>query len=135
MEKYKISYLSDLSTECTHSSGAVIRTDAPKDNQGKGELFSPTDLLAVSLGSCMLTMMAISARQWKVDLKGTIVDVQKEMSVDSPRRIIRLIVRFRCPVHVSTDVQKKLEEAAIHCPVHASLHPDIKQEIEFNWGF
>ncbi len=134
MEQYKISYLGDLRTECTHSSGSVIQTDAPKDNQGKGECFSPTDLLAVSLGSCMLTLMGIAARRLKVDLSGTTVEVQKEMSATLPRRIARIIVRFRCPARVSSEVQKKLEDAAINCPVHASLHPDIRQEIDFIWG-
>ena len=134
MEHYKISYLGDLRTECTHSSGVSIQTDAPKDNQGKGECFSPTDLLAVSLGSCMLTIMGITARRLKIDLKGTTVEVQKEMATTPPRRVARLIVHFRSPARISIDVQKKLEEAAIHCPVHLSLHPEIKQEIDFVWG-
>ena len=134
MEQYKISYIGDLRTECTHSSGAAFHTDAPKDNQGKGLDFSPTDLLAVSLGSCMLTLMAIEARRLNVDLKGTKVDVQKEMSAKPPRRIARLIVRFRCPSNFSKDIQDKLEQAAVHCPVHFSLHPDVKQEIDFVWG-
>jgi putative redox protein len=134
MEHYKISYLGELRTECVHASGASLTTDAPKDNQGKGEAFSPTDLLAVSLGSCMLTIMAIAARRLGCDLKGTTVEVEKEMSQTAPRRIGKLIVRFRSPARLSKEFQQKLEQAAVNCPVHFSLHPDIRQEIDFIWG-
>ena len=133
MEQYKISYLGDLRTECTRSNGTRILTDASKSNQGKGEEFSPLDLLAVSLGSCMLTIMAIYARKLNVDLEKAQVDVQNEISMES-HRIVRFIVRFSSPARLSKDIQKKLETAAIHCPVHESLHPDIQQEIYFSWG-
>ncbi|MBF8262770.1 MAG: OsmC-like protein [Parachlamydiales bacterium] len=134
MEHYQISYLGDLRCECVHSSGARLQTDAPKDNEGKGEGFSPTDLFAASLGTCMLTVMAITARHLGLDLHGTSVDLQKEMSSNPPRRIARLIVRFRCPGHFAPSAIKKLEQAAVQCPVHYSLHPDIKLDIDFLWG-
>lgn len=134
MTQTKIVYLGALRTECTHESGVQMLTDAPKDNQGKGESFSPTDLLAVSLGSCMLTLMGITARQLQIDLKGATIDVEKEMTSHPLRRIARIIVRFRCSLTLSEEIRKKLEEAALHCPVHSSLHPDIKQEIDFVWG-
>ncbi len=134
MEQYHISYLGELRTECRHSNGTLLYTDAPKDNQGKGELYSPTDLLAVSLGSCMLTIMAITARQMSVDLLGMQVDVQKEMAKNPPRRIGRISIRFHCPSRFTETIQAKLESAAKQCPVHYSLHPDIKQDIEFVWG-
>lgn len=134
MTSIKIAYLGELRTECTHESGKRLQTDAPKDNQGKGETFSPTDLLAASLGSCMLTIMGIAAMAVDVDIKGTTVEVQKEMSSTAPRRIGRLIVRFRSPARLSDEIQKKLEKAALNCPVHHSLHPEIRQEIDFVWG-
>jgi putative redox protein len=132
--QYKIEYLSDLKTRCTHSSGETIDTDAPKDNQGEGRLFSPTDLIAVGLGSCILTVMAIAARSLGVDLKGTTVEVQKEMSKNAPRRIERIAICVSCPNRFSLQIQKKLEKAAMDCPVHHSLHPDMQQIIEFTWG-
>lgn len=129
----KAIYLGDLHTECTHSSGAKIETDAPKDNQGRGEAFSPTDLFAASLATCMLTLMGIAARKVGVELKGTSADVEKEMAL-SPRRIGKLVVRFRCPVAPNPEIRAKLERAALECPVHQSLHPDIKVEVDFVWG-
>jgi putative redox protein len=134
MVKMKIAYLGDLRTECTHESGKVLITDAPKDNHGKGEAFSPTDLVAVSLGSCMMTLMGIYAKKFSVDLKGASMEVEKEMASAPQRRIARLVVRFRFSEYVAPEIQKKLEEAALNCPVHHSLHPEIKQEIDFVWG-
>lgn len=134
MTTIKIKYRGDLATECVHESGAIIETDAPKDNQGRGLAFSPTDLLAASLGSCMLTLMGIAANRLKVDLKGTSAEVTKEMSKDPPRRIARIIVRIRSSYRPAKDVQRMLEEAALECPVHHSLHPDIRKEIDFIWG-
>ncbi len=134
MTKMKVLYLGDLHTECTHESGAKIQTDAPKDNMGKGEAFSPTDLVAVSLGSCMVTLMAIQAGKLGVDLKGMTAEVEKEMALSGSRRIGRLIVRIRSAALPNPVAREKLEKAALDCPVHHSLHPEIKLEVDFVWG-
>jgi putative redox protein len=134
MTKIKILYQGDLHTECTHPSGAVIETDAPKDNQGKGESFSPTDLLAASLGSCIGTLMGIAGRKLGLDLKGMAAEVEKEMVSAPHRRVGRLIVRIRSPLSPDSQTREKLERAAIECPVHHSLHPEIKIEFDFIWG-
>lgn len=134
MTKTKIIYLGDLRTECTHESGAKVATDAPKDNMGRGKDFSPTDLFAASLGSCMMTIMAIQAQKLGVELQGTQVEVEKQMSVAGKRRIEKIIVRFQCPFLPNPMAIEKLERAAVDCPVHLSLHPDIKVEVDFIWG-
>ena len=135
MGKIRVSYTGAFHTECRHEeSRALIETDAPKDNEGKGEAFSPTDLFAASLGSCMLTIMAIAARKMGLEIKGSNADVEKIMVSSPKRRIGKLIVRIRCPFSFDQPVREKLESAALQCPVHESLHPDIKQEIEFVWG-
>jgi putative redox protein len=134
MTKMKIRYLGDLRTECSHESGAKIVTDAPKDNMGKGEAFSPTDLFAASLATCMVTLMGIAARKLAVDLKGMSAEVEKEMVATGSRRIGKIIVRIRCSLSPNQQVQEKLEKAAIGCPVALSLHPDVKVEADFVWG-
>lgn len=134
MTKLKAIYLGDLRTECVHESGAIIETDAPKDNQGKGENFSPTDLLAISLGSCMLTMMGIAARQLNLDLKDATAEVEKEMASSPSRRIGRIVVRIRSKLAPNPEERNKMEQMALACPVHKSLHPDIRLEIDFVWG-
>lgn len=134
MTKIKIIYNGDLHTECTHESGAKIETDAPKDNMGKGEAFSPTDLFAASLASCMLTLMGIAARKLQLDLKGMSADVEKEMVNAPMRRIGKLIVRIRSAAMPNPAAREKLEKSALDCPVHHSLHPDIKVEVDFIWG-
>jgi putative redox protein len=135
MTKMKIQYLGDLRTECTHlESGAKITTDAPKDNEGKGMSFSPTDLFAASLATCMVTIMGIAAKKTGIDMNGTTAEIEKEMVFAPMRRIGKIIVRIRCPHLPSPQIREKLEQAAMHCPVHASLHPDVKQEIDFVWG-
>jgi putative redox protein len=132
---YEIWYEGDLSTRCIHlGNGDVIVTDAPKDNQGKGERFSPTDLLAVSLGSCMLTIMGILARKLNVDLKGTKVVVSKQMQNQPVRKIAKITLSFYCPHPVGPLIAEKLQRAAETCPVHHSLHPDLIQEIHYHWG-
>ena len=131
----KVQYLGDLRTECTHiESGVKILTDAPKDNEGKGMAFSPTDLLAVSVASCMITIMGIAAKKVGFDFSDATAEVEKEMVSAPKRRVGKLIIRIRCPHLPSPQIREKLEQAAIQCPVHASLHPDIKQEIDFVWG-
>jgi putative redox protein len=135
MTKMKVQYLGDLRTECTHlESSTKILTDAPKDNEGKGMAFSPTDLLAVSVASCMITLMGIAAKKVGFDLAETTAEVEKEMVTAPVRRVGKLIIRIRCPHLPSPQIREKLEQAALHCPVHASLHPDVKQEIDFVWG-
>ena len=126
-------YQGDFHCELSHApSGAKISTDAPKDNMGRGEAFSPTDLVATALGACMTTIMAIVAERHKIDLKGMKITVKKHM-IDKPvRRIAKLEVHFRIP-----NVEKKyrilLEKAAKTCPVHQSLHPDVEKDIRFEW--
>ena len=135
MTKVKIQYTGDLRTICTHlDSGIRIETDAPKDVGGKGAAFSPTDLLGVSVASCMLTTMAIAAGRLQVDLEGLTAEVEKEMVSLPVRRIGKLAIRIRCPRSFSKHIQEKLEQAALGCPAHASLHPEVKQEIDFVWG-
>jgi putative redox protein len=130
-----IEYKGDLRTEAVHQpSGTHLNTDAPKDNQGKGESFSPSDLVATALGSCMMTIMGIAARNMNVDLKGTQVTVQKEMVAVPLRRIGKLGVQIKVPTKLTDEQKKKLEQAAMTCPVHKSLHPDVQMPIEFIWA-
>ena len=130
-----IQYQGDLRSEAVHQpSGTRLATDAPKDNQGKGESFSPTDLVATALGTCMLTVMGIAAKSMNVDLKGTKVTVQKEMVADPLRRISKLAVKISVPVKVTEEQKLKLERAAHTCPVHKSLHPMVDIPVDFVWG-
>lgn len=134
MVEMSITYLGDLRCEARHeSSGAVLVTDAPVDNEGKGESFSPTDLAATSLGTCMLTIMGIVARRHGIDLGATTVKVRKEMTSQPPRRIAKLTVVFSIPLPASHEKRALLENAARGCPVHLSLHPDVEQEMVFDW--
>ncbi|WP_335964512.1 OsmC family protein [Galbibacter sp. PAP.153] len=128
-----VTYLGALRTKCVHlkSSNSFI-TDAPTDNNGKGEAFSPTDTVATALASCMLTVMGIKARDMDVELTETTATVTKTMAAD-PRRISKIEVVFDIPVHVDEKNRKILEKTANTCPVHHSLHPDIEKVITFNW--
>lgn len=131
----KIEYEGSLRTIATHlQSGTTIETDAPVDNQGKGERFSPTDLVATALGSCMLTIMGIKARDMDIDLKGVTIEVQKNMKTD-PRRIGSVDLVFRFPQSIQLDEKQKtiLRNAALTCPVAKSLHPDLEQNVAFSW--
>ncbi|MBG9377453.1 OsmC family protein [Panacibacter sp. DH6] len=131
----QIIYKGALRTEAVHlQSGTAIETDAPVDNQGKGERFSPTDLLATSLGNCMVTIMGIKARDMQVDLTDTKIDITKIMKSE-PRRVGGIKVSFHFPQHLRLDDKQKtiLENAAKTCPVAKSIHPDIEQDITFNW--
>ena len=128
-------YEQNLRTVCTHlKSGTVIETDAPPDNQGKGERFSPSDLVATALASCMLTIMGIKARDMNVNLKGIKVEVEKIME-SNPRRIGGLNLTFNYPDNFkATDKEQMiLEKAALTCPVFHSIHPDIKVNVAFNF--
>lgn len=128
-------YLGDLRVESTHTaSGAKLVTDAPVDNHGKGEGFSPTDLCATALGACAMTIMGITARAHGMDVTGTKLEITKTMSAD-PRRIASLDVVFLMPDRPFTDKQKAMLERAAHtCPVHLSLHPDVHQNFVFRWA-
>ena len=132
----QVLYTSELRTVATHlQSGTIIETDAPKDNHGKGERFSPTDLVATALGSCMLSIMAIAGRTHTIDIDGAKVDIEKIMIADPQRRIAEIKALFHFPPDKKyTDKERKiLEHAAITCPVFLSLHPDTKKTIDFNW--
>jgi putative redox protein len=135
MVRIQTEYQGDLHCTSVHTpSKTELATDAPVDNQGRGESFSPTDLIATSLGTCMLTMMGIVARTLDVDLTGATATVEKEMSSAPPRRINRLTVAIRVPRTTSPENQQRLENAAHTCPVKKSIHPDIETPIKFVWG-
>jgi putative redox protein len=128
-------YEGDLRTVASHlQSGSVIQTDAPLDNLGKGERFSPTDLVATALGTCMSTIMGIKARDMEVDLKGMKIEVTKIMKAD-PRRIAGIGLTFYFPPSLQVNEKQRtvLERAAYTCPVIYSIHPDIEVKVIFNW--
>ena len=134
MVEIDVVYEGDLHTRCTHGpSGTRLETDAPKDNEGRGESFSPTDLLATALGSCMLTVMGIVARRhgWKLD--GATAHVEKHMVAAPVRRVGRLAVELRMP-SVPSEARAVLERAAHTCPVHQSLHPDVAVDLRWSWA-
>lgn len=127
-------YEGQLRTEATHvASGTVIQTDAPVDNHGRGEAFSPTDLVGTALGTCILTTMAIVAERHHVDLKGSTVAVKKIMSQDAPRRIVQLDVDLQLPASLSDADRALMERVAHTCPVALSLNPEIRQEVRFSY--
>ncbi|MCD8101915.1 MAG: OsmC family protein [Alistipes sp.] len=126
-------YTGGLRTEATHvQSGNKITTDAPTDNNGRGEFFSPTDMVAAALGSCMLTIMDLAAGRLGVDLTGTRLEIQKVMAAE-PRRICEIVIDFRMPGSYDDKTRRILENAAHTCPVSKSLHPDLKQTIRFHY--
>lgn len=134
MVEINIEFTGNLSTKLTHGpSGTVLITDAPKDNQGEGKSFSPTDLTASSLIACMLTIMAIYAKRTGIDLTGVKGKVVKEMTSAPPRRIAKLSVNFEMPKRLSEAERKALETAALTCPVHKSLHPEVDVPVKFNY--
>lgn len=134
MPKFEINYLGGLRCTATHlESGSVIETDAPRDNEGKGERFSPTDLVGAALGSCMATIMGILARRKGIALEGTRVEVAKTMSSAPPRRISKLEVHIHLPLPPDHPERATLERGALTCPVHQSLHPDIDCPVVFHY--
>ncbi|MCU0417383.1 MAG: OsmC family protein [Cytophagaceae bacterium] len=136
MHQMTVEYLGDLETQGMHlSSGSVIRTDAPKDNNGKGSTYSPTDLVSSALASCMLTIMGIVARRDNIPLEGTTIQIEKVMSVEAPRRIaaLRLDIKHPDPSALSGKEAEILKRSARTCPVALSLHPDIEQDFIFNF--
>ena len=131
MSRANIVYQNNLRTEAEHiASGEKIITDAPVDNNGKGEAFSPTDLVATALGSCMITIMAISANKYDIDVTGTNASVKKIMGSD-PRRISKISIDINMNKNIEEKDRKRLERAALACPVHKSLHPDLEKKIRF----
>lgn len=130
-----IVYEGQLRTQATHTqSGTIIETDAPTDNRGKGERFSPTDLLCVSLGTCIITTMGIKAGDMRIDLAGATIQVQKHMLPD-PRRVGRIDVTLTFPATLRLEEKDKviLQRTGDNCPVQKSLHPDIERNIVYNW--
>lgn len=134
MVTIQLSYQGNLRCSAVHvPSGNVLTTDAPVDNNGKGESFSPTDLLATAIGACMSTVMGIIAERKNLSLDGLKIEVRKHMSTDTPRRISKLEVDLDMPLPADHPERALLESAANGCPVHHSLHPDI--ELVFNWSW
>jgi len=135
MVSIQVEYQGDLHCRAVHGpSHAELSTDAPVDNQGRGESFSPTDLVATALGTCMLTIMGIQARTLELNIAGATATVEKEMTSSAPRRIRSLRVSIHVPQAIGAENRLKLERAARACPVHQSLHPEIQAPIEFTWG-
>ncbi|HLW33758.1 MAG TPA: OsmC family protein [Aequorivita sp.] len=133
MSTSKVTYLGNLRTENEHlKSGNKFLTDAPTDNNGKGEAFSPTDTVATGLANCMITVMGIKARDMKVNMDGTTAMVTKTMAAD-PRRISKIEVILNFPSGIDEKSRKILENTGRTCPVMQSLHPDIEKLIVFNW--
>jgi putative redox protein len=127
-------YEGELHCSAEHGpSGAFIQTDAPVDNHGKGEAFSPTDLVGTAMGTCMLTIMGIYAKQKGIDITGTKVRVTKEMTAELPRMIARLGTTIEVPLPENHPSRGALEAAALGCPVHRSLHPNIEKPVDFVW--
>jgi putative redox protein len=126
-------YVGDLRCTAEHiPSGVTLTTDAPEDNHGEGRSFSPTDLIATALGTCIATILGIQAEKHEVDLEGTEITVAKEMASD-PRRIDSLRTEVTMPVPLDERTRDRLERAARHCPVDESIHPDIDAPIVFHW--
>ena len=134
MVTMSLRYLGDLRCELKHGpSGTVIQTDAPVDNEGKGESFSPTDLCSASLAACTMTILGIVARRHQIDLGESRAEVRKIMSGDSPRRIIRIEVDFFVDLPADHPKRQLLENSARACPVHFSLHPGLEQKMIFRF--
>jgi uncharacterized OsmC-like protein len=134
MVEMTLVYEGGLHSRTLHGpSGAAIETDAPVDNQGKGEAFSPTDLLAASLASCMLTTMAIVGEREGWPLGGARARIEKHMELEPLRRVGRIVVELSMPEGTPPEARERLEEAARGCPVAASIHPDTKVELEMEW--
>ena len=135
MVKITGEYQGDLHCVAVHGpSGQTLTTDAPKDNQGRGEAFSPTDLLATSYATCVATTMAIVARRHGVELRGLKFEVTKEMSADTPRRIVRLATQFWLPIARTPEIAALIESIAHNCPVHHTLSPSVEVSVVFHWA-
>lgn len=129
----KVTYLGELRTSSVHlQSGTEILSDAPTDNHGRGEAFSPTDLLANALGSCMISIMAIKSKDLHINLEGSTIEVTKIMQSE-PRKIAKIVIVMNMSVAVDEKAKTILERSAMHCPVLLSLNPDIEKDVTFNW--
>ncbi len=127
-------YDGDLRTTTTHGpSQSSFETDAPVDNCGKGERFSPTDLVGTAMGTCMLTIMGIYAQNNDLDIKGATVRVLKTMTAELPRMIAKITTEITVPLPADHPKRAAMEAAALGCPVHRSLHPDVEKPVVFNW--
>ena len=132
--KISCEYLGNLRVRATHGpSGTVLITDAPVDNQGKGESFSPTDLTATSLATCIMTILGIQAKGMNLDFRGLRVEVEKHMTAQSPRRIAKLEAMIQMPAGIAEELHDRLIRAANACPVKQSLHPDVEIVLVWNW--
>ena len=135
MVQIEVTYEGSLRCTARHGpSGNKLLTDAPVDNQGKGESFSPTDLVATALGTCIATTMGIFAERHEIDLRGMTVSVTKEMTTVPVRRIARLTTAVRVATVVSPPHRDALQRAALACPVHQSLHPEVDKPVVFHWA-
>jgi uncharacterized OsmC-like protein len=134
MVKMTGTYQGQLRTQAIHTpSGATLVTDAPTDNHGKGEAFSPTDLLATALGTCVLTTMGIVAERNGIAFANASFEVVKEMTATAPRRVAKLTLRLQLPASLSPESRTRLEAVAKTCPVHHSLHPDVITDVSFEY--
>ena len=134
MVNISVKYTGDLHCDAVHGpSKSNLATDAPIDNKGKGEAFSPTDLVATALATCMSTTMGIKGQELGVDLRGMTVSVQKEMSKDAPRRIVGLASEVHIPLPKNSPYREVLEQTALNCPVHKSLPAEINRPTKFFW--
>jgi putative redox protein len=134
MVQQNITYLGELRCEAIHGpSGIHLITDAPTDNLGKGESFSPTDLMVTALATCVITTAGMVANRENVKLDGTKIYTEKHMSTESTRRIVKAVLRFDCPAGIPTSFRPKLKNVVATCPVKQSLHPDIIVETEFRF--
>jgi len=134
MIEIRINYEGELHCSALHvPSGNTLVTDAPVDNNGRGEAFSPTDLVATALGCCMATVMGIVAQRKQCNLTGLRIVVHKEMSQDTPRRIVSLPVAITMPIPANHPVAPLLQAAVHSCPVHHSIHPDIRVDVTWDW--
>lgn len=135
MVEVNVEYLGQLRCKAVHRpSGQVLLTDAPTDNKGRGEYFSPTDLVATGLASCMLTIMGIAAQKYNIDLSGAMAKVIKQMTALPPRRIESLTVTITVPSPLNDEQKKILEQAAMNCPVHVTLGNNVNIPVQFTWA-
>jgi putative redox protein len=134
MVHQNITYIGELRCEAVHGPSKVhLITDAPTDNQGKGESFSPTDLVVTALASCIITTAGMIAQRENVNLEGTKIYAEKHMSTDSPRRIVNVILEFEMPQKIPLSFRSKLKATAVSCPVKQSMHPDVAVDINFRF--
>jgi putative redox protein len=135
MPQIDATYEGSLHCSAVHvPSGTTLTTDAPKDNMGRGESFSPTDLVATALGTCILTTIGLVAQRNGIDVTGATARTNKIMSTTGLRRIAKLEVQVHFPRPADESTRQRLEQAALHCPVHQSLHPDMQIDVKFAWG-